>query len=126
MKSLKIINYVGVAVLATLGVVMAVSNPDQPAYEDYAVQRLVGYLKSDVCTKAPKIFEDLLQRNCTVLIDSGRPQIQKLVSESTRRQNFIFFSIYSTNLSVNPLIPSYQFETVAAFQNFYTYSAEKQ
>lgn len=126
MKSLKTITYIGAAALAILGVAMATSNPDQLAYEEYAVQQLSGYLKSDVCTKAPKFLEGLLQRNCAVLVDSGRPQIRKLVSQSTERQNFLFFSIYSTDLSVNPLVPSYHFETVAAFQNFYTYTAEKQ
>lgn len=126
MKSLNTVMCIGAAALATLGVAMATSNPGQPAYEEYAVQQLTGYIKSDVCTKAPKILEGLLQRNCAVLVDSGRPQIRKLVSESTQRHNFIFFSIYNTNLSVNPLFPSYHFETVAAFQNFYTYAAEEQ
>ena len=126
MKRLKTITYIGAAALATLGVAMATSNPGQLAYEEYAVRQLSGYLKSDVCTKAPKILEGLLQRNCAVLVDSGRPQIRQLVSASTQRQNFLFFSVYSTNLSVNPLVPSYHFETVAAFQNFYTYMAEKQ
>lgn len=125
MKSLRAITYTGAIALAVLGVAMATSNPSQSVYEEYAVQRLTEYLKSDVCTKAPKVFENFLQRNCTVLIDSGRPQIQKLVSENTQRQNFIFFSVYSTDLAVNPLVPSYHFETVAAFQNFYTYMAEK-
>ena len=126
MKSVRIIIYIGAAALAGLGVVMAAGNPSQSIYEGYAVQRLTEYLKNDVCTKAPKIFESLLQRNCTALIDSSRPQMRQIVSESTQRQNFIFFSIYRTNLSINPVIPSYHFETVGAFQNFYTYAAEKQ
>lgn len=126
MKSLRIITYIGAAALAGLGVAMAVTNPNQPAYEEYAVQRLTEYLKNDVCTKAPKALENFLQRNCTVLIDSSRPQIQQIVSESTQRQNFILFSIYRTDLSVNPFIPSYHFETMGVVENFYTYAAEKQ
>lgn len=105
---------------------MAVTNPSQPVYEDYAVQRLTEYLKNDVCTQVPKAFESLLQRNCTVLVDSSRPQMQQIISQSTQQQNFIFFSVYSTDLSLNRFIPAYHFETVGAFQNFYTYSAEKQ
>jgi len=125
MKSSKLITYIGVAALAALGVAMAMSNPGQTAYEEYAVQRLTEYLKGDVCHKAPKVFANFLQRNCGVLVDSSRPQLQKIVAESTNRQNFIFFSIYSTDLAVNPLIPSYHFETLAAWQNFYTYTAQK-
>ena len=104
---------------------MAVTNPSQPVYEEYAMQRLTEYLKKDVCTKAPKVFEKLLQRNCGVLVDSSRPQIQQIVSQSTQRQNFIFFSVYRTDLSVNPLLPSYHIETVGAFQTFYTYTAQQ-
>jgi hypothetical protein len=126
MKSLRIITYIGAAALAGLGVAMAVTNPSHPAYEQYALQRLREYLKKDVCTRAPKAFDGFLQRNCTVMVDSSQPQIQQIVSESTQRQNFIFFSIYRTDLSIAPFIPSYHFETVGAFQNFYTYTAEKQ
>ena len=126
MKTLRIITYSCGAALAGLGVLMAVTSPSQPAYEEYAVQRLTEYLKKDVCTKAPKAFGGLLQRNCGVLVDSSRPQMQQIVSQSTQRQNFIFFSVYRTDLSVNSLLPSYHIETVAAFQNFYTYKAQQQ
>lgn len=125
MKSLRIVTYVGAAALTGIGVVMAVTNPSQPTYEVYAVQRLAEYLKKEVCTKAPKDFEGLLQRKCTALIDSSQPQIQQIVSARTQRQNFVFFSVYRTDLSVVPFIPSYHFETVGALQNFYTYTAEE-
>ncbi len=124
MKNLRIITYIAAAALAGVGVAMAASNPSQPAYEEYAEQRLTEYLKSDVCTKAPKALENFLQRSCTVVIDSSRPQLQQIVSRGTQRQNFILFSVYRTDLSVKPLIPSYHFETVGAFQTFYTYAAE--
>lgn len=126
MKNLRIITYIGAAALAGLGMAMAVTNPSQAAYEEYAVQRLTEYLKKDVCTKVPKVFENFLQRNCTVLVDSSRPQIRQIIAQSTQRQNFIFFSIYRTDLSVNQFIPSYHFETVGGFQDFYTYTAEEQ
>ena len=126
MKSLKIITYIGAAALAGLGVAMAMTNPSPPVYEEYAQQRLTEYLKEDVCAQVPKAFESLLQRNCTILVDSSRPQIQQIISESTERQNLIFFSIYRTDLSLNRLIPSYHFETVGAFHNFFIYTAEKQ
>jgi uncharacterized protein YceK len=125
MKNLTIMTYVGAA-LAGLGVVMATTNPDQLAYEEYAVQQLIEYLQNDVCTKAPNIFANFLQRNCAVLVESSHPQIQQLIAQKTQRQNYIFFSIYSTDLAVNPVIPAYHFETVGAFQNFYTYRAEQQ
>jgi len=126
MKGLRVITYLGAVALVGLGVAMATTNPSQPAYEEYAVQRLTEYLKKDICTKVPKLVENLLHRDCSVLVDSNRSKIQKTVSTSTQRQNFLFFSIYRTNLAINPFIPFYHFETVGVFQKFYTFMAEKQ
>ena len=126
MKSLKIITYIGAVAIAGLGVVMATTNPSQANYEKFAVQQLTEYLKKDVCQKAPKVFGDFLQRNCSVLVDSSRPQMQQIIAQTTQKQNFLFFSIYRTDLSINPFIPTYHFETVGVFQNFYIYAAEEQ
>jgi hypothetical protein len=126
MKSLKIITYVGAAALAGLGVAMAMTNPSQGNYEQFAVQQLTEYLKKDVCIKAPEVFDNFLQRNCSVLVDSSRPKMQQIIAETTQKQNFIFFSVYRTDLFINSVIPSYHFETIGAFQNFYIYSAERQ
>lgn len=105
---------------------MAATNPSLSAYEAYAVQRLTEYLKSDVCSQVPEAFGDFLQRNCAKIVDSSQEQMRLIVTQATQQQNFILFSIYRTNLSVNPLLPSYQFETLGVFNNFYTYSAERQ
>lgn len=126
MKSLKIIRYIGVVAIAGLGVVMATTNPSQANYEKFAVQQLTEYLKKDVCQKVPKAFGNFLQRNCSILVDSSRPQMQQIIAQTTEKQNFLFFSIYRTDLSINPFIPTYHFETVGIFQNFYIYAAEKQ
>jgi hypothetical protein len=126
MKSSRIITYIGAAALAALGVAMATTNPSQNNYEVFAVQQLTAYLKKDVCTQAPNVFENFLRRNCGILVDSSRPKIQQIIAETTQSQNFIFFSIYRTDLFVNSFIPAYHFETVGAFQNFYIYTAEKQ
>ena len=132
MKSLSIVTYIGAATLAAfLGVAMTTTNPSQSAYEEYAVQHLAAYLKHDACPRVPKFVERLLKHTCREEVDINRPQLQQLVSESTERQNFIFFSIYRTDLSfrrISPLLtflPSYHAETVGAFQKFYVYSSEE-
>ena len=51
MKVSTIVAYVGVAGLAALGLVMAKTNPSQAEYEEYAVQKMTKYLKTDVCKK---------------------------------------------------------------------------
>ncbi|MBD2387673.1 DUF4359 domain-containing protein [Cylindrospermum sp. FACHB-282] len=126
MKALTIITYVGAAGLAALAITMAQTNPDQPKYEEYAVQGLTKYLKSDVCKKTPNLLENLIKINCNKLVDSANPQIRELIAATTVRQNYMIFSVYSTDLKLNSWIPSYRFETVGAFGNFYTYSSEQQ
>ncbi|HYX13018.1 MAG TPA: DUF4359 domain-containing protein [Nostoc sp.] len=127
MKPLTIIAYTGAAAgLAALGVAMANTNPSQVEYEEYAVQRLTEYLKTDVCKKTTNLIENLIRFNCDKLVDSANPQIQEILARTTERQNYIIFSIYRTNLKINSWIPSYKFETVGAFDQFYTYTAEKE
>ncbi len=127
MKQLTIIAYTGAAAgLAALGVTMAKTNPSEVAYEEYAVQRLAGYLKTDVCKKTTNFIEDLIRFNCEKLVDQANPQMQEIINRTTERQNYIFFSVYRTNLQISSWIPSYRFETVAAFDQFYTYTAEQQ
>ncbi len=127
MKPLTIIAYTGAAAgLAALGVTMAKTNPSQVEYEKYAVQRLSEYLKTDVCKNTTNIIENLIRFNCDKLVDSANPQIQEIIARTTERQNYMIFSVYRTDLKISSWIPSYKFETVGAFDQFYTYTAEKQ
>ena len=125
MKIPKSITLIGAVAVGGLGLVMALTNPNEPTYEQYAAERLTEYIKDEVCKGAPKIFGILLQRNCDELIDSSHPAIGKIIAANTQRKNLIFFSIYTTDLSVSSSIPSYHFESVGVLQNFYTYTAEK-
>ncbi len=126
MKASTIVAYVGVAVLAALGIVMAKTNPSQAEYEEYAVQKLTKYLKTDVCKKTPSILESLISFNCNKFVDSAQPQMRGIITASTQRQDLIIVSIYITNLKLNSLLPSYKIETVGAFDKFYTYNSEQQ
>ncbi|QMS87141.1 DUF4359 domain-containing protein [Nostoc edaphicum CCNP1411] len=127
MKPLTIIAYTGAAAgLAALGVTMAKTNPSQVEYEKYAVQRLSEYLKTDVCKNTTNIIENLIRFNCDKLVDSANPQIQEIIARTTERQNYMIFSVYRTDLKISSWIPSYKFETVGAFDQFYTYTAEEQ
>lgn len=118
--------YVVVAALAVCGVAMAKTNPSQTEYEEYALQRLTQYLKQDVCKKTSKLIENLLKSKCDKLVDSANPQIKEILAATTQKQDFIVFSVYRTDLKVSSWLPSYRFETVGAFNNFYTYTAEEQ
>ncbi|WP_017316940.1 DUF4359 domain-containing protein [Mastigocladopsis repens] len=126
MRALTIITCVGVVGVAVLGMAMANTNPSQAKYEDYAVQRLTEYLKSNVCEKTSNPLENLIKWNCSKFVEAANPQMREIISIRTQKQDFIIFSVYRTDLKLSHLIPSYKFETVGALENFYTYSAEKQ
>ncbi|MEH2063732.1 MAG: DUF4359 domain-containing protein [Nostoc sp.] len=127
MKPFTIIMATGAAAgIAVLGVTMAKTNPNQLEYEEYAVQRLTKYLKTDVCKQTTNIIQNLIHFNCNKLVDSANPQMQEIIARTTERQNYIIFSIYRTDLKISSWMPSYKFETVAAFDQFYTYTAEEQ
>jgi len=126
MKASTITIYVGAAALAILGVTMAKTNPSQAEYEDYAVQRLTQYLRSDVCKKTQGFIESLINFKCEKIVESISPQMRGIIAGTTKHQDFLIFSVYRTDLKINSGLPSYKFETVAAFNNFYTYSAKEQ
>jgi hypothetical protein len=126
MKGLQIITTIAGITLAGVGVAMALTNPSQEEYEEFALQQFTVYIKENVCEKAPENFENFLKRQCSLLVETGSPQFKQLIAETTQRQNFIFFSIYRTDLSVSSFLPSYHFESVGAFDNVYIYQAEKQ
>jgi hypothetical protein len=111
--------------LISFGGVMAVTNPGQVAYEEYATGRLTTYLKEDVCMQIGGLgdLQSVVQSQCKNLVDTGRPQLQQVITQTTKRQNFLLFSIYQTELALPSPVPSYQFETIGVFQNFYTYQA---
>jgi Domain of unknown function (DUF4359) len=126
MKIGTIITSVGAAGIAVLGMTMAKTNPEQPKYEQYAVQQLTTYLKTDVCKKTPNFLQNIIKFNCDKLIESVNPQMRDIIASTTKRQNYIIFSVYSTEIKLDNLLPNYKFETVGAFDNFYTYKAKEQ
>lgn len=101
------------------------SNPNQIAYEQYATEQLTLYLKETACQQTASEVPEVLQSYCKLLVDVGRPHLQQLIAQKTQRHNFIFFSIYYTNLPTPFPLPNYQFETLGILQKFYLYNTEE-
>ena len=120
---------VGMA-LVGLGVAMAVTNPSQASYEEYATRQLAAYLRENTCADAG----ELLKNGCNQLLNENQSEIKELISANTQRQNFGVVSLYKTDLSVGKLlpsfldnlVPSYHFETVGVFSSFHIVEAKKQ
>lgn len=122
-------------VLVGLGVALAVTNPSEAAYKDYAARRITQQLQEKECIKLDESYRDLCK-----LLDrpQGQALLQRLVADHTERQNYLLFSLYQTNFSTENMLPSflsgflslpqisYQTETVGLFGQFQTYRVEQQ
>ncbi|MEM7553982.1 MAG: DUF4359 domain-containing protein [Cyanobacteria bacterium P01_A01_bin.84] len=124
MKPLTVITIATAAGITALGLFMAKTKPSQAEYEKYATQRLSEYLKDNVCVKTPSLLGSLIKFDCNKLVDSANPQIKGLIAETTETHDFLFFRVYHTDLKLNSFLPAYKFESVGAFDNFYTYKAQ--
>lgn len=118
MSHINIATRLGGVGLAVLGVAMAVTNPNQAAYDRFASQTMTDYLAKEVCQspeEVPEIFGNLLRQGCISLAKSSQPEIQQFISDNTQRQNLIFLSLYTTNLL------AYRVKTIGIWRNFYIY-----
>jgi hypothetical protein len=120
-KSTIALSILGIAVVG-LGGAMAVTNPKESAYEEYATEQLTQYLDENVCAEA-----GFLKEQCTRLLESGRSKLQQEIAKQTQTQNWFIFTIYQTELSVSflPFVPSYHVETLGAFNSFHIYKIQK-
>lgn len=121
MKGIKTAVSVGGLAIVGLGIGMAVTNPQPSAYNSFAAKKLAQYLQEKVCDDVP----NLLQQQCRNFANAGQDRFKKIAADTTERQNFVFLSIYETDISMPPGMPSYHFSTVGIFNQFYIYEAEK-
>lgn len=123
MRMLSVFGAIGGVMVLASGALMAIGNPGKPDYEDYAVETLSIYLKTEICPKAPADFGGFVQSYCKTLVDAGQPQIKQIIAQTTNQQNFLLFSIYQTTLSLPDPFPTYEFQTIGVMKQFYTYQA---
>lgn len=126
---------VGSAVMAGIAGVLAITNPNQQAYEDFATEQLMIYAKQELCADVSQDLGGFLNRSCESLVEIGRDPARQLIRQQTQQQNFGLFSIYTTDLSVNEVIPSdligeplpaYHVESVGILQQFIIYRIDEQ
>jgi hypothetical protein len=114
---------------------MAVTNPGEAAYRDYAARRLTQQLQENECVKLDASYRDL----CKLLDrEQGQTLLKRLVDDNTERQNYLLFSLYKTSFSTNDVLPSflsgllslpeisYQTESIGVFGQFQIYRVDKQ
>ncbi len=121
MKRIKTTVSIGGLAIVGLGIGMALTNPKPSAYHSFAAKKLAQYLQENVCDDVP----NLIQQQCRNFANAGQDRFKRIAEDTTERQNFIFFSIYKTDIDTPPGISSYHFSTVGVFNQFHIYEAEK-
>ncbi len=103
-----------------IGGIMAATNPHRSAYEAYAVEQ-ISNLAEERCQSVPAELGIVLQGPCRAAIAAARPQLLTLIAAATTRQNYIFFSIYRSDLSIPAANLDARVESIGIFNNFVTY-----
>ena len=94
----------GAIALFILGGAMLITNPKQDEYVNYASVTLIEQIQKEC--------QGDLCGFINPLIALGKPAIKPALDLSTKRQNFVLFSIYTTEL------PGKTYKTLGLFGNF--------
>ncbi|MFB2921079.1 MULTISPECIES: DUF4359 domain-containing protein [Aerosakkonema] len=120
--------------------IMAASNPSKSEYIDFASDRLSNLVEQqldsvEVCNNLHgnnffnrNICENLLEVAKVLVGISAHEKLESLIDSVTLRHNFIFFSIYESNLGrLKQSDPTQitQIKTLGAFGNFWTFKISK-
>ncbi len=103
-----------------LGLCLCLTNPNQNKYEKFATEQLVNYARENVCqAKSANLQEAIKSQMCTLMLETGKNQIPRLIGETTERENYLLLSTYETNLYI------YRFETVGIFNQFFVVNVDQ-
>lgn len=121
--------------------IMAASNPSKSEYIDFTSDRLSNLVEQqldsvEVCNNLPEnIFfnsnmcENLLEVAKVVVGISAHEKLESLIDSVTLTHNFVFFSIYESNLGrLKQFDPTQitHIKTLGAFGNFWTFQITKE
>lgn len=99
-----------------------VTNPEKPTYVDYASVRFADATKDAIC-RSPQLpawaqpiaasAQEICRGAVTTGTNFGREPLQNFLTSTTQRQNFLLFSLYTTEF------PGYQVKTIGVLGNFF-------
>jgi hypothetical protein len=103
-----------------LGLCLFFTNPSQRKYEEFATEQLIKYARENLCqAKSGELEEAIKSQMCTLMLETGKHQVPKLIGETTQRSDYLLLSMYHTNLYI------YSFEVIGVFNNFYVIGVDK-
>ncbi|MGL5081059.1 MAG: DUF4359 domain-containing protein [Microcoleaceae cyanobacterium] len=114
----------GAILLAILAGTMALTNPSRASYLSYAYSKLSQEVKQNWCQESEipeflKNFSKSIVNFCNSVVTDQRTTIEGYLDKSTKRQNAVLFSVYTSD------VLDKRYRTIGAFGNFLTFSAQK-
>lgn len=99
-----------------------VTNPEKPDYVDYAAVNFADAATEAICL-SPQLpnwaqsiassMQDVCRGAVTTGTNFGREPLQNFINSTTDRQNFLLFSLYTTQF------PGYSVRTIGILGNFF-------
>lgn len=99
----------GTITIGALGAGLALTNPGPAAFEDYAAGRLTALLRNELCREdgLPLMLRLVIQ-DCPAMVEAQTPVLGRLAALQTRRRNLVLFSLYSTDLGGQKVLPNWR------------------
>lgn len=95
----------GMAVLG-IGTMLALTNPGPTAYHRYAAKTVSLFVMRDICQERvhqSEMLKSFALEGCQSIAAQGETAILSFIQNNTDHQNFILFSLYTTELPVRSL-----------------------
>lgn len=95
--------------LGALGAGLVLTNPGPAAFEEFAAERLAALLREELCRQdGLPLMLRLVVQDCPAMVESQRVVLGRLAALQTRRRNLGLFSLYSTNLGGQRVLPRWR------------------
>jgi Domain of unknown function (DUF4359) len=102
----KVARWAGYTAIAGVGLILSLTNPSQDSYTVFASHTVSKFLVRDLCkanAQAPSGLDALIKDGCQALMHQGSSEIRSFIEHNTERQNFLLFSLYTTDFPIRPL-----------------------
>lgn len=103
---LKMTQWVGYSTAFGLSIALVTTNPKQANYTEFATQTVSRLLIQDLCRandRTPKLFNTMIKDGCQAFMQQGKTEIRAFIAHNTERQDFLLFSLYTTEFPIRPL-----------------------
>lgn len=103
---LKMMQWVGCSLAFGVSITLVATNPKQTHYTEFATQTVSRLLVQDLCRandRTPKLFDTMIKDGCQAFMQQGKTEIRAFIAHNTERQDFLLFSLYTTEFPIRPL-----------------------